>query len=79
MMIEDLEGLIEEKILIINYYLNYYPKDRRVILEIFNAAWDGTQDEIEIIGEAKDFLIKEIENWCEDYRQCTPMEMIEQE
>jgi len=59
-------------------YLNYYPNEKKVTLEIFNATFAGTEDELEIIGKARDFLIDEIEKYCVDYTKHTALELIKE-
>lgn len=62
-------------------YLNYYPEEKKVVIEVLNAHDDSESDveEIEVTGEGRDFLIQEITNWCMDYEQCTPEELCKEE
>ena len=59
-------------------YLNYYPEEKKVVIEVLNTHDDSESDveEIEVTGEGRDFLIQEITNWCMDYEQCTPEELL---
>ena len=59
-------------------YLNYYPEEKKVVIEVLNAHDNSESDveEIEVTGKGRDFLIESIENWCMDYEQCTPEELL---
>lgn len=59
-------------------YINYYPEEKKVVIEVLNAHDDSESDveEIEVTGEGRDFLIESIENWCMDYEQCTPEKLL---
>lgn len=57
-------------------YLNYYPEEKKVVIEVLDAHGESDVEEIEVTGKGRDFLIQEITNWCKDYEQCTPEELL---
>lgn len=77
--IQELHKRLEEKDGYINVYLNYYPEEKKVAIHLYNIYGDEEEEEIEVTGEGRDFLIQEITNWCNDYKHCTPEELCKEE
>lgn len=77
--IKELHKRLEEKDGAIDVYLNYYPEEKKVVIDVYNIYGNEEEEEIEVTGEGKDFLIQEITNWCNDYKHCTPEELCSDE
>lgn len=73
---KELHKRLEENDGAIDVYLNYYPEEKKVVIDVYNVYGNEEEEEIEVTGEGKDFLIQEITNWCNDYRHCTPEELL---
>lgn len=67
---------LEENDGAIDVYLNYYPEEKKVVIDVYNVYGNEEEEEIEVTGEGRDYLIQEITNWCKDYKHCTPEELL---